>query len=1307
MLVRLIQRLCTSLIIGLACLAPGFAAASPPQALAQSQHWGISEGMTSHTITDLVQDPHGFLWVGTRNGLQRFDGLQFEHYLSGSSDQYLPSNHIIDLWFNDQQLWVSTTGGVAYYDYPQRRFFRLTAFNQKYPDTVIQAITANFDQQPVLLSSGLLWQVSEQANDAYRVSQISLNYNGTPLTQISNIQRAGNWLWLEQQGGSIYVWDGDSYDVFKVTIDNPITDPLPADGFNHILNRNNQLWFAHDDGIFMLDENLRLRDQLDNHQQLNCQGPINRLAYVDNGHLLVGTETGIRILETPPHQAAYLNPQHSLPIPSTLRVSAFDVDHLQRLWLGAENGGLYQLTAPRTQIDFERLLDIQLASDLNNISLPPALHNYSASTAGLDNDWWFITQAGLVKYDHLGRQITNVYPLPSKRPVFAEQMMLFAERLFISTERNGLFIFDITEQQWLSLPAADEFFQQAGLRLASGDDKLWVADQNEARAVNEFLQVIQQKILLKRPAEHELKPLFVELTQKQQSLQVDFVSPLAPEPAQTQYRYRLLNLDRDWRYTTRPLQPIALKRLPAASYTLQVQASADGHDWSLKHQQAVSIGAPWYASSMAYGLYAMTALLLVLLLAAMGQRYRQRQQRYLSHQHQLQQGLASSGVQLWDWQRHRNELYRHNIWSYCSQFPLDGYRSGVPGAATNIHPQDAGRLREQLEQLIEGAINSFQCSYRLENDGQWIWLMDQGEITEWDEQHKPHRIQGSLTDISTVISREERLNMLALSLTNISDGICIYDRFFRKREINKAFAGITGYQREQVLAQPFNLQTYDSEYVDQIKRTVLREGSWQGEVSDIRADGSEFQMELTLDSVKNDHNEIELIVASFSDITERRHTENELRRLSNTDSLTGLPNRSYFQVSHSNLVRKKVPHTLLLFDLDDFKKINDSLGHEIGDELLCRVAERLMDIGRRQDTLYRLGGDEFGLLVEDNTDINTISSLARQINKEIAHPYRVQQHEVVIGSSIGIVLYPHDASSSQELLQKADTAMYHAKQRGGNCHQFFSQSMNENAIQRLQIENEVRSAIREQRVEVFYQPKIELGSQHIAGIEALARIRRKDGSMINPADFIPLAEETGLIVPLSEQVLRQSCRDMLRFLPLPGAPRNVAINLSARQFLSSSLAFQIEHILMEEKLHPRHVEFEITEGMVMSDPERAITMLENLSDMGVQLALDDFGTGYSSLAYLKRFPIHTLKVDKAFVDDITRDDKDRNMVASIVAMAHNLGLKVVAEGVETQTQLEILKTLRCEFIQGFYFAKPMPADDFIRFIEQHQTAASY
>lgn len=1300
---KVVRTLFTLLIVGSVTYCPTFASATPPQSLAKVKHWAISQGMTSHTVTDLLQDPYGFLWIATRNGLQCFDGTKFKHYLAGSGPSHLPSNHITSLWFDKERLWISTTRGIAYYDYQQHRMVKFPLSNQGSDsnNSQVDRIISSFDEHLLALSEGRVWRLQEG-----NTKPVALSYNGETLHDIDNIHQGERWIWLAQSNGDISVWDGSSNDVFKVTQQNPITDTLPAYGFNHILSRDEHLWFSHDQGMFQLDDNLRLQQQLDNNDDLATDSAIHRAVYIDDGHLFLGTADGIRILETPDNQQAYLGQQHSLKLPAKLEVTAFTVDHLQRLWLGAENGGLYQFSQANSALDFERLVDIDIATELNTMILPEAVRDFSSVERGLDNYWWFTTSVGLIKYDQQQQQIIQVHPLPTRQEATIRQMKLFAERLFITTKAGGLFVFDIPEQQWLPVADQHPFFSDNELRMAVQADKIWIANSHSAVAVNEFLQVIDQKPLLLQQDRQTLKPLTVNLQQQQQTLTLDFVSPLAPQPENVQYRYRLYGLENAWQYTTRPLQPIAIQRIPADQYLLQIQASTDGNDWQLRYQQEVTVTPPWWQSAWAYAFYAALIVAVGVLISYWVRQNRQRQQSIQQQNADLAKVLDTSGTQVWDWHVESGELYRHNLWLHCPQFPIDGIRNGLEGTSSNIHPQDIKRLSQQLTKLVDGSASQMECSYRLDNNGHWLWLLDRAQVSARDNDGKPTRIQGAIVDISSMINSEERLNMLALSLTNISDGICIFDRFFRKREVNKAYETITGFGREQALNQPLVLSAYDPEFTNQIKRSVMRDGSWRGEIKDIRADGSEFQMELTLDSVTNDNGELELIVASFSDVTERLHTENELRRLSNTDSLTGLPNRSYFQVSHSNLVRKKVPHTLLVFDLDDFKKINDSLGHEVGDELLCRVAERLTDIGRRQDTLYRLGGDEFGLLVEDTTDINTISALANQINKEIAHPYQVQNHEVVIGSSIGIVLYPHDASTSQELLQKADTAMYHAKQRRGNCYQFFSQSMNENAIQRLQTENELRSAIREDRVEVHYQPKIEVPSQHIAGIEALARIRREDGSLISPAEFIPLAEETGLIVPLGEQVLRIACRDMLRFLKLPGSPRNVAINLSARQFLTSSLAFQIENILTEEGLHPRHVEFEITEGMVMTDPERAITMLENLADMGVQLALDDFGTGYSSLAYLKRFPIHTLKIDKAFVDDITSDDKDRNMVASIIAMAHNLTLKVVAEGVESKAQLEILKTLRCEYIQGFYFAKPMQADQLIRFIEQHQIATT-
>ena len=974
------------------------ASAAPPGALAQSRHWAISQGMTSHTVTDILQDGRGFLWIATRNGLQRFDGVTFEHFMTGRQPHQLPSNNILDLWFNDKQLWVSTARGVTYFDYQQNRFFRHPQFdsvNGSQPP-VVSKIIADFSDNLLFLSESRLWRATTKT-----ATPVTLSYNGDTLINISNIHMGERWIWLTERDGSLYVWDGRSFDVFKVSQENPITAPLPATGFNHILQRDDRIYFAHNNGLFILDEDFRLLQQLDS--SLDNSSPINSLAYVDDGHLLLGTTQGIKILETPAQQPAFISRQHSLSLPPLLLVNAFTVDHLQRLWVGAGNGGLYQFSKPRSALNFEKLLDIRVSNELNTLSLPSTLNNYTSATRDYEGFWWFTNELGLLKYEPEQQQIKEVHPLPLPQAPNVIQTELFAEHLFLVDQANGLLIFDIAEKRWQKMPSNQAFFEQENLRVAVHDSKIWIADQHNAVAVDEFFRVVEQVPLSNDSSSDELKPLFVTKKLDQQTLYLDFVSPLAPEPERIQYRFRLFDLMDDWKHTSRPLQPISFNHLPAGDYHLQVQASVDGNDWAIHHQQSFTVSGPWWQSLWAYGLYSVILVAFLLLVARWFiQLYRQRD-NLAERQQSLVMAVECSGAQLWEWNLTTGEVTRHNIWPNCPEFPIDGIRCGYAGSAANIHPQDLKRVKDELNAVVGGSKNSFECGYRLDNQGQWLWIMDRGKVVETNEQGTPVLVQGAITDISGMINSEERLNMLALSLTNISDGICIFDRFFRKREINKAFETITGYRREQILEQPFTLQAYEQSFIDQIKRNVFKEGSWRGEVTDIRADGSEFQMELTLDTVNNDNGDIELIVASFSDVTERRNTENELRRLSNTDSLTGLPNRSYFQVSHSNLVRKKVPHALLVFDLDDFKKINDSLGHEIGDELLCRVAERLTDIGRRQDTLYRLGGDEFGLLVEDTTEINAISVLASKINTEIAVPFNIQQHEVVIGSSIGIV----------------------------------------------------------------------------------------------------------------------------------------------------------------------------------------------------------------------------------------------------------------------------------------------------------------
>lgn len=663
----------------------------------------------------------------------------------------------------------------------------------------------------------------------------------------------------------------------------------------------------------------------------------------------------------------------------------------------------------------------------------------------------------------------------------------------------------------------------------------------------------------------------------------------------------------------------------------------------------------------------------------------------------LKLSLWGSGDQLWDWVITNNQLYCQTDWQHLKQFPFDGLRQ--QDGVTLIHEDDLPSVRNKLTQHIANHTDHFEATYRVfDNNGQWRWLLDRGKVVERDADGQAMRMTGTLKDVHELFVAQERVRLFAASFTNISDGVCIYDRNFRAVEVNDAFIRITGVSRNQAQGRPFTLPLYSEQFTAHIKEQLALKHSWRGEVDDLRENGERYTIDISIDAICHEHGVITHYVVSFADITDRKSTESELRRLANTDTLTGLPNRSYFQVSHSAIVRKRIQHALLVFDLDNFKKINDSLSHDVGDILLCQVAERISSLLSSQDTLYRIGGDEFAIVIEDFGDLSAVANIADAIVNILHSPFVIEEHEFVVNGSLGVVLYPNDGDSSLELLQNADTAMYHAKYRGGNTYQFFSESMNQAAVNRLQLENQLRQALKNNDLHVHYQPKMNLISKRVEGFEALARIRTPEGGELSPDEFIPLAEETGMIIELGERVLEQACRDAKQWLEQGLLTGRVAVNLSARQFNQPNFVEQVSQVLARTGLPPHALELEITEGMVMSNPEKAITLMTELNALGIHLALDDFGTGYSSLAYLKRFPIHCLKIDKAFIDDIHTCSRDRNMVASIISMAHNLGLSVVAEGVEEAEQVTVLRTLQCETIQGYFFSKPLSKTNFETFV---------
>ncbi|PAJ73679.1 GGDEF domain-containing protein [Pseudoalteromonas sp. NBT06-2] len=659
----------------------------------------------------------------------------------------------------------------------------------------------------------------------------------------------------------------------------------------------------------------------------------------------------------------------------------------------------------------------------------------------------------------------------------------------------------------------------------------------------------------------------------------------------------------------------------------------------------------------------------------------------------LKNSLVGSGDTLWDWNISTGEMIRMND----GQFIKQDENVTTPPNRKHIHPKDLPKVELLLKQHFSGHTAFFEASYRTkDNLGNWRWVLDRGKVIEHTAILKPKRMTGTLKDISRIKSTEEHLNLFAKCIENLSDPIAIYDKSFNFVEVNPSYLKAFGGQKAQYIGKRFTLHGYKDIYIDKLKKVLAEKGHWQQELKLPNQMNKLIPIDMSIDVVKNKAGKITHFIVLYNDISERKQTEFELQKLSNRDRLTGLPNRNVFFSNLKKLVDQRTHHSLLVFDLDNFKKINDSLGHHLGDMLLCRLANRLSKITRQQDSIYRLGGDEFGLVMTNTNDIYTITRMAKDFLAEIIKPFHMSGHELVITSSTGVVLFPEDGNSPEVLLKNADTAMYHAKTQG-NRYLFFNDTMNKQAVKRLQIENLMRYGLKEDQFCVFYQPKMNLKTGELMGMEALVRFITPNKGLISPVQFIPIAEETGQIIEIGEVVLDKACRDVKKWLTKGLFNGRVAVNLSAKQFSLPDLTQVIDRILQKHNLPSYFLELEITEGTVMDDPKNAISIMKSLSERGIHLAMDDFGTGYSSLALLKEFPLNTLKIDKAFIDDIC-SKRGRNMVDSIVTIAHNLDLDVVAEGVEYSDQIDILNELNCEILQGYHYSKPLSAEQFEAFL---------
>jgi len=564
-------------------------------------------------------------------------------------------------------------------------------------------------------------------------------------------------------------------------------------------------------------------------------------------------------------------------------------------------------------------------------------------------------------------------------------------------------------------------------------------------------------------------------------------------------------------------------------------------------------------------------------------------------------------------------------------------------------------------------------------------------------------------EISERIKAEEKLILAAEVIDNLNEAVIIVNERFKVTSVNPAYSEISGYGANDVVGKvpqfhrtlKKNREMYDRMWLD-----IDSKGRWEGEFWDKKRDGQDYAVRMSISVIFVGEKETLQYAVVINDITKRKQDEERIFLQANFDALTGLPNRTMF---HDRLdqgmtsgMRTSRKLGLMFIDLDGFKLVNDSLGHDIGDLLLKEAAARLLNCIRKGDTVARLGGDEFTVIMPNLVHRRHASLLAQRILDALSKPFILRGHESFVSASIGVTIFPDDAKEPINLIKNADAAMYRAKDHGKATYHFYTSDLNEEVQERLILKNGLSKALEEGELSLHYQPKLEIPTGRITGVEALMRWSNKDLGNISPARFIPILEETGMVVEVGEWAIKTACEQHKAWMEAGLPPIRIAVNLSARQLREASFVSIVKKVMKKARVEPESLEIEITESMLMSDASNAVVALEELHDYGLHVAMDDFGTGYSSLSYLKNFPIDTIKIDRSFVADIATNPDDSEIIKTIINIGKTLNRKVVAEGVETEEQLSILRNFECDEIQGYFFSPPMPAEKITDFLKEHQ-----
>lgn len=1083
------------------------------------------------------------------------------------------------------------------------------------------------------------------------------------------------WLHIADE---MKVFDTDTEELADLPAANEETDELLQQyGWGYYLDDQQQLWFYTETGLHQYDtrshESVSYTDFNDSEfDPLNAFYVLGRRP----GHpqeLMLAVASELWIFNTDDNSFQRIYKHDPYQLYTYITPESWVVDEQNRLWLTMSGSGIVVFDNDTLEMQFRMQTDDGLPSN----SVYEVHH-------GAEGELWFSSHTGLLRID---TQSLHVEQFTYSDGVTSNE---FNYRASVRRQDGTL--------AYGSLRGVTQF-----------DPKNFSTAESQPEVTISNVDVLATQQRLDLPFIN-LDGERIELPHDTAGLRVHVSSLQYARQERVKYSYQLSGPDTMTIPATRQ-RNIAFPRLRPGNYTLSVQAtdprSGNVSEPALLH---ITIAHQPWLSPWAYALYTLVALVLIGL--ALLYRHRQHQRILQSKdraelsEERLQLALSASDSGVWDWHAEKNSLYENRI-----REQLGHHRSQQVTLEDHldlIHCRDKANFLQQWKALFGHQHGDFNCTYRMRHSqGHWLWFRDVGRITRRSDDGMPERITGAFQNITTERASQEKALLFGKAFEQTMDWVLLLDADQRPLTANNAFADAVGMNVDQLDDYSFTGMSDERlRYYQRVIKQLKPGQQWRGEDTVLLANGNTVPVLLNISAVADNGAGERSYVVVITNISAQKEAEAKLRQLASYDPLTGLANRTLLNerlataIQHNARSNNQV--AVLFIDLDRFKQINDSLGHSLGDQLLCIVASRIQNCLREQDTVARLGGDEFIILLDGTDSQHSAEDTAQRVLRTINEPLLVQQHHIRISPSIGIALFPDHGHCPDELLKHADVAMYHAKDAGRNCVQIFRAEMDTEVRERLALEVDLKQAIARNELLNYYQPIVDAqhGNQPV-GCELLLRWPH-EGSFIGPDRFIPVAEDLGIIIPLTYSALRQGLLDVKRmreFYP----ELYLSVNLSVRHLDHPELPQEVNSLLHEYQLPPSALRFEITEGILIEETMRASSVMRQLRELGVLLLLDDFGTGYSSLRYVKSFPVGVIKIDRSFTQDIGCDKSDESIIESILAMARNLDKRCIAEGVETPAQRKWLLDRHCSLMQGYFFARPMPLDSLLDWFGTQQS----